>query len=261
MGISSQKNLGQNFLIDKNIAHKAMHWAEIRRGDKVVEIGPGLGMLTGILLEHGAEVYAVELDKTLYTRLQKEFPCDSLHLIHGDGVRFPLGGLESLNVDAVKVVSNLPYAISSPWMENLLQCSPLPSRMVLLMQMETAQRFLSSNDPRSRGAIGIRLCSAYGVVSRHRVSPNCFYPIPRVNSMLLCLGRKDVPFLFSAVTYRHMRSLFQWRRKQLCGIIRRWPDEEVRQKLLQWFISLGKTTIRVEDISVTQWQQLQMYLS
>ena len=118
LGHTPKRFLGQNFLVDGNIVRKSLELAEISEGDTAVEIGPGLGTLTEALLEAGADVWAVERDRTLFEHLgatlAPRFP-QSLHLIEGDAVELPLAGLPAARADACKIVANLPYAISTPY--------------------------------------------------------------------------------------------------------------------------------------------------
>ena len=138
------KKLGQNFLVDANIVRKSLELADVRAGDVVVEVGPGLGTLTGALLERGAKVYAVELDKRLYSHLTEYFAdCPNLSLINADAVNRPLAALPDEVAD-FKIVANLPYAISTPWLDEVLS-GKLPSKMSLMLQKEAALRFAAKN--------------------------------------------------------------------------------------------------------------------
>jgi len=220
--------LGQNFLVDGNIVRKSLELAGIAAGDAVVEIGPGLGTLTSALLEAGAEVWAVEKDRTLHAHLEESlvprFPA-AFHLLEGDAVEHPLAALPADRAAAgFKVVANLPYAIATPWLDEVL-AGPLPSRLVLMLQQEAAQRYVAQPGSKSFGAISIFLQSAYAVAPGHRVDAGCFHPRPDVESYLLNLVRLPEPFVFPAVTKTLIRACFQQRRKQIGGLLReRLPD-------------------------------------
>src|ERR1035437_8056366 len=128
LGHQPKRFLGQNFLVDGNIVRKSLELAGIKPGDAVVEIGPGLGTLTSALLEAGAEVWAVEKDRQLHAHLEetlaKQYP--AFHLLEGDAVERPLAGFApNTSTRPFKVVANLPYAISTPWMDEVLG-GPLP---------------------------------------------------------------------------------------------------------------------------------------
>ena len=130
------KKLGQNFLIDGNIVRKSLELADLASGQAVVEIGPGLGTLTRALLESGHPVWAVERDASLADYMRRELAPDfpDLHLIEGDCLDYPRAELpEAVAATGYQVVANLPYAVSTPWMDALL-AGPLPERMVLMLQ-------------------------------------------------------------------------------------------------------------------------------
>ncbi|MBI4625460.1 MAG: ribosomal RNA small subunit methyltransferase A [Verrucomicrobia bacterium] len=223
LGHQPKRFLGQNFLVDGNIVRKSLALAEVRAGDTVVEIGPGLGTLTCALLESGADVWAVEKDRTLHAhltdKLAPRFP-DGLHLMEGDAVEHPLAGLPSKRVGGgFKIVANLPYAIATPWLDEVL-AGPLPSRMVLMLQQEAAQRFAAQPGSKSFSAISVFLQAAYDVAPGHKVTAGCFFPRPDVESRLLNLVRKPAPFVFPAAAKALVRGCFQQRRKQIGALLR-----------------------------------------
>ena len=116
--LAPQKRLGQNFLVDANVARKSLELAEVQPGDFIVEIGPGLGALSELLLDAGCDVYAIEKDAGLFRYLDEEvYPSypGHFHLIHGDAMDLPTASLPD-DTDSYKIVANLPYAISTPWL-------------------------------------------------------------------------------------------------------------------------------------------------
>ena len=147
LGHRPKKKLGQNFLIDGNIVQKSLDMADLPPHLPIVEIGPGLGTLTKRLLEAGHPVHAVEIDRALFENLESSLApfvkSKQLNLTHGDGVKEPIGSLPE-NVEDYAVVANLPYAISSPWLEALLATARLPIRMVLMLQREAVDRMTSA---------------------------------------------------------------------------------------------------------------------
>jgi len=258
LGHVPKRFLGQNFLIDGNIVRKSLELARIAPGDAVAEIGPGLGTLTGALLEAGAEVWAVEMDRTLHAHLESgralKFP-RTFHLAEGDAVEMPLAGMPATRVPDSKVVANLPYAISTPWMDAVLSAT-LPSRMVLMLQREAAERYSAAPGTKSFGAISIFLQAAYDIAPGHRVSAGCFHPRPEVDSALLNLVRKAHPHVFSADHKALVRRCFQQRRKQIGAVIRELlPEQETK-----WRELLGSegllSSVRAEAIPVATWIKL-----
>jgi len=222
LGHVPRRFLGQNFLVDGNIVRKSLELARISPGDAVVEVGPGLGALTSSLLEAGAEVWAVERDKTLSAHLAADlaprFP-RTLHLAEGDAVELPLAGIPAERAPRCKVVANLPYAISSPWMDAVLS-GPLPSRMVLMLQREAADRYTARAGTKAFGAISVFLQAAFDTAPGHPVSSSCFHPRPDVGSTLLNLVRKSTPHVFGTEHKALIRNCFQQRRKQMGAILR-----------------------------------------
>jgi 16S rRNA (adenine1518-N6/adenine1519-N6)-dimethyltransferase len=232
----------------------------VSSGDTVVEIGPGLGTLTTALLAAGADVWAVEKDATLAaylrTTLLPQFP-DRLHLMEADAVEHPLAGLPSAQAMDFKVVANLPYAISTPWLDALLS-GPLPTRLVLMLQLEAAERYAAAPGTKTFGAISVFLQAAYEVAPGHRVSSGCFHPRPDVDSALLHLVRKPQPYVFPTPTRTFIRGCFQQRRKQIGALLRdRLPDQG--QAWLAILAAAGcSAQTRPEAIPVALWQQLQV---
>ncbi len=259
LGHQPKRFLGQNFLVDGNIVRKSLELAGVAAGDTVVEIGPGLGTLTTALLKVGAEVWAVEKDRTLHAHLAESllphFP-DQFHLLEGDAVEQPLAGLPPERAAAgCKIVANLPYAIATPWLDAVL-AGPLPDRMVLMLQQEATQRYVASPSTKAFGAISVFLQSAYAVAPGHRVDASCFFPKPDIESYLLHLVRRPAPFVFATAAKGLIRNCFQQRRKQIGGLLRpRLPDAGAA-----WIAELAAAglspQIRAEAIPVELWQKL-----
>ena len=260
LGLRPKRFLGQNFLVDGNIVRKSLELGSVAPGDIVVEIGPGLGTLTRALLEAGAEVWAVEKDRALHRHLglalQPDYP-GRLHLIEGDAVEHPLGGLPDTQATAgYKIIANLPYAISTPWMDAVLS-GPLPGRMVLMLQREAADRYAAIPGTKDFGAISIFLQAAYNFTPGHRVSAACFHPRPEVDSCLQVFELKPEPFRFQPAAKAFIRLCFQQRRKQIGALLRHRLDP---QAAAAWCAELAGAGLgpqaRAEGISVALWQRL-----
>jgi 16S rRNA (adenine1518-N6/adenine1519-N6)-dimethyltransferase len=248
-------SLGQNFLIDGNIVRKSLELAQITSGDTVIEVGPGLGTLTKALLNQGAHVWAVEKDPVLFNHLSntlaKQYTSE-LHLLNADAVDHPLAGFKS---SPYKIVANLPYAISTPWLDAVLE-QILPERMVLMLQNEAAQRYCAKPGSKTFGAISIFVQSAYTIAPGHKVAAGCFYPKPDVESYLLHLVKKDTPILFRPETKALIRSIFQQRRKQIGSLLKdRLPDQG--KAWISYITEAGLSSqSRPEEIPVNLWCKL-----
>lgn len=256
------KKLGQNFLVDGNIVRKSVELAELDADSVVVEVGPGLGSLTRALLDSGASVWAVERDATLAAHVRANvLPTHpKLHLTEGDCLDFPLAGLPPECACAgYNIVANLPYAVSTPWMDAVL-AGELPERMVLMLQKEAGDRYAAPHGSKTFGAISIFLQSAFTVHGKHLVSAQCFHPAPKVDSVLLRLDRKADAVRFSPAARECARRIFTQRRKQLGALCKRDPQAEA----LAWFQDLLEQgvppTIRPEDLPIEHWQLLTKHL-
>jgi 16S rRNA (adenine1518-N6/adenine1519-N6)-dimethyltransferase len=262
LGHTPRRFLGQNFLVDGNIVRKSLALGAVAAGDHVVEIGPGLGTLTEALLAAGATVWAVEKDRRLHAYLADALGPrhpERLHLLVGDAIDHPLAGLPPERADSgFKIIANLPYAISTPWMDAVL-AGPLPDRMVLMLQREAAERYVARPETKNFGAISIFLQSAFKLAPGHRVPAACFFPRPEVDSCLLHLARKPVPFVFPPAVKALIRVCFQQRRKQLGALLRRRLAPAALADWLGALASAGRGPhARAEQVPVALWQQLRV---
>jgi 16S rRNA (adenine1518-N6/adenine1519-N6)-dimethyltransferase len=247
------KKFGQNFLVDANVVDKFVRSSGLNEGDIVVEIGPGLATVSKEILKYGAKLFAVELDKKLFRFLSETCGDDkNFNLMRGDAVKFPIAALGKACTN-YKVVASLPYAISSPWVESLLECEHLPQSIALIIQLDAANRFLATHGTKSFGPMSIFLQSVYGKAAAHKISRNSFHPVPSVDSTILFLVKKAKPFLFSWETRQKIREIFTNRRKQV--------EKIARERGLDIGPWLDKNKIpphaRPEQIPLEAWQDFQ----
>lgn len=250
------KKLGQNFLVDANIVRKSLELAKVEAGDLVVEVGPGLGTLTGALLERGAKVYAVEFDKRLFDYLKTIFAGNSnLDLINADAVDYPLAALPA-ETENFKIVANLPYAISTTWLDKVLSAKYLPKRMSLMLQKEAAMRFCAATKSGEYSPISIFLSCAYKAEANHKVSGQCFHPRPAIDSALVSLKLLEQPYLFASNAKNLIRKIFMKRRKQIGAIVKSsGEDFEILSKWLEICSDLPPQS-RPETIDMKYWKLL-----
>ena len=254
-----KKKLGQNFLIDGNIVDKSIQLADLPPSGNVVEIGPGLGTLTRKLLESGQTVHAVELDQRLADNLEntetEAIKNKQLIITKGDAVKHPLGSLPE-TTDQYAIVANLPYAISSAWLESVLNTGRLPIRMVLMMQKEAVERIWANPETKEYHALSIFISNAYEFTEKHQVSRKCFYPSPAVDSMLIRMDLSENYFLFPKIVRVLIRKIFTQRRKQL-GSLAKKEDPVTGQIIFEWLDSINQPySSRPEQISAEQWKRL-----
>lgn len=247
--------LGQNFLVDGNVVRKSVELADIHPGDRVVEVGPGLGTLTRTLVAAGAEVWAVERDATLAAHLSATLAGDArLHLTEGDAMDHPLAGLEGAVDGAFKIVANLPYAISSPWME-LICLGPHPTLLVLMLQREAADRLTAPVGTGHWSALTVQVDLAFERAGLHPVPASCFHPAPKVDSCLLFLRRRPDARRLGPHARKVARMLFTQRRKQVGSSARNlFPGDPAVARWLGDLPSHGlDPTVRPETIPSHAW--------
>lgn len=206
-----KKKTGQNFLIDKKVAEREIEYAEINKNDIVLEIGPGHGILTTLIAKRAKKLVAIEIDAQLVSELRETLPNNVL-LIHEDALKVDFKLLPKFN----KIVSNLPFQISSPITFKLLKLGF--SRAVLIYQKEFANRMVASRGEKhySRLSVGVYYKAHCEIIEN--VSKSCFYPEPIVDACIVRLIPKKVP-PFSVLDERFFfditRELFNHRRKKI----------------------------------------------
>lgn len=194
-GLRAQKALGQNFLVHEDSAKKIVGWSGLQAGEWVLEIGPGLGALTQALTEAGGRVIAVEKDKGLFHFLRdtwQENPPWS-QLLHADALKLDWSTLEVPAHEPLRVVSNLPYSVSTPILEKLLAARKRIRTMSLLVQKEVADRVAALPDTSNYGRLSIWIQTLCDVEKGPKISPGSFYPKPDVDSALLRLTPRTQP--------------------------------------------------------------------
>ena len=231
LGLTPNRALGQNFLVDEGILAAILDSADIA-GRSVLEIGPGLGALTEGLLSRGAKVCAVEIDARLVAALRERFgETPGLTLLHADFLKADwLSMHASLGGGVFDVVANLPYYITTPICTRLFTCA-LPIRtLTLMVQKEAAQRFFAQPGERVYGPLRILCDYAYHAQTLFSVPPHCFVPQPGVESVVVRLESKSMPLLPKLAPF--VDACFAMRRKTLANNLKQLgiPDP---QALLQ----------------------------
>jgi 16S rRNA (adenine1518-N6/adenine1519-N6)-dimethyltransferase len=249
LGVRPSKSRGQHFLVDGRIAHRAIGYADLRASDVVLEIGPGLGVLTRELVQRVKHVVAIESDRRFAEYLRRAIP--EAEIVHADALK-----VEWPDFDAM--VSNLPYQISSPLTFRLL-ATPF-DRAVLMYQWEFAQRMVAApgTEDYSRLSVGVYVRAACTILER--VPRNAFRPQPKVNSALVRLEPRPSPFpiadpdRFDAV----VAALFEHRRKTVeNGLRLAWPSfAESPEALESALVDLPFRGRRVEELTPEDIEQV-----
>jgi 16S rRNA (adenine1518-N6/adenine1519-N6)-dimethyltransferase len=210
-----RKALSQNFLTDPTVLDAIVAAADLRSGDRVVEIGPGLGVLTRRLLAAGASVLAVELDPRLAEYLRRELGAiPTFELIEADALSFH--PREAFAGEPFKMIANIPYHITSPLLHAFLEGERPPELSVLLVQLEVAQRVAAPPGRMSYLSVFVQNIAAPEVVER--VPAAAFEPAPEVDSAILRLGARRDPVVRAdrrEAFYRLVQAGFRHRRKQI----------------------------------------------
>lgn len=230
-----KRRLGQHFLPHRAILTRIADALAPAPGDVVVEIGPGRGALTAILLERGALVTAIEMDHELTPLLRERFP--GLRLIEGDALELDWRAAAGVGpADPLLVGGNIPYNITSPLLDRALQ-SPRPSRIVFLVQKEVAERIAAPAGERAYGALSVGVQAVATVERLFGVPAGAFRPPPRVDSAVVRITPLAEPLVSDAQARPFRRvvvGLFGFRRKQLARALRSftgWDSPKVEQTL------------------------------
>lgn len=217
MHFKAKKKLGQHFLLDQNIQRKIISSLGLSGSDIILEIGSGRGALTKLLCEKAGLVYAVEIDAELCSRLKEEFKsAPNLEIIHADFLKFD--PLPIFKKGRIKVIGNIPYYISSPIIERLLQFSKKISAIFLTLQKEFALRIIARPGSKAYGALSCFVQYYTRPEILFFISRNCFRPAPKVDSAFSCLTPKLellLPRKEEAIFFKIVRAAFSQRRKTL----------------------------------------------
>ena len=255
LGRYARKRLGQHFLVDDDVLQKIVATAELAPGDTVIEVGPGLGVLTRGLAKRAGRVVAVELDDVLAAALKKEMASfTNVAVINKDILKIDAASLSGGK--GYKVVANLPYYITAAVLRHFLAAGPRPELMVLMLQKEVAESITST------GNAGLLANSVrfYGRPSLVTVVPAAsFYPPPKVDSAVLRIDVYPRPALDvsdEGAFFGLLKAAFATRRKQLPNALAAGLGVDKTQ-VLAW---LGAAAIepqrRAESLSLEEWGRL-----
>ncbi|HEV8305495.1 MAG TPA: 16S rRNA (adenine(1518)-N(6)/adenine(1519)-N(6))-dimethyltransferase RsmA [Gemmatimonadales bacterium] len=216
------RRLGQHFLTDRNILRRIVDALDPRPGETVIEVGPGRGSLTEVLLARGLQVVAIERDRALAEQLRFQVSGVRCQVVTGDALQLDWHELHSRHLTPdtrhrLKIIGNIPYAITSPLLEKALT-PPLPERVVFLVQHEVAQRVAAAPGSKAYGALSVGVQAVCRVEKLFAVAPGAFRPPPKVRSALLRLIPRADPLVRPdevAALRAFVTACFGRRRKQL----------------------------------------------
>lgn len=251
-GLAPRRDLGQNFVGDPNTVRRIARLAAVGPGDRVIEIGAGLGSLTLALAETGADVTAVEVDRGIVPVLRSvvaDLP--NVQVVEGDAMAL---GWDTVLAghDRWVLVANLPYNVATPLVADLLDDVPAVHRMLVMVQREVAERFAAVPRTRAYGAVSVKVAYWATASVAGLVPASVFVPRPNVESALASITRRDRPAVDVAPEplFRLVRTAFGQRRKMLRGSLRALVTPDV-------FEAAGiESSRRPEELDVVEWGAL-----
>lgn len=254
--IQLTKSLGQNFLHDQNQLRRIATAAELTRADNVLEVGPGLGPLTELLLAQTGRVLAIEMDLRLVTVLRERLAAaENLELQHADAMDVVRDHARDWH--DWKLVANLPYSVASPLLVELAQNPRRPERLVVTLQLEVARRLMAKVSDDDYGLLTLLVQLRYRPKELFKIPRGCFFPEPNVDSACIVLIRRE-PELLAEERHvdfeRIVRRAFSQRRKMMVKLLKTdWPLEKITaaQERLQL-----RPDVRGEKLSLEQFVEL-----
>lgn len=234
--VAPKKSLGQNFLVDRNVAAKIVRLFSPQQGDVVVEIGPGEGALTGDLLASGCRVIAVEIDPEAAAAVERRFGGE-VEIIRDDILKTDLTGIAARHgAERLRVIGNIPYYITAPILFHLIEHRNVISDTMLMMQREVAERLTALPRTKEYGILSVAI-QTWGEPKRQfNVPPGCFFPRPKVTSTVVSVHFREREGL-KGIEREHqqlVRGAFGKRRKTLQNALTELiPDRDERTEIFR----------------------------
>ena len=248
--VRAKKHLGQHFLTDLSIARDIAESLSLKGYSKILEIGPGMGVLTQFLLERDTETFVIEIDKESVRYLHQHFPVLENHIIEGDFLKLPV---ENLFQEPIAIIGNFPYNISSQILFKALEYKDQIPEMAGMFQKEVAERIASKPGKKAYGIISVLLQTYYDIEYLFTVDAHVFNPPPKVKSGVIRLKRNGTTELPCSETMyvRVVKTAFSQRRKTLRNALK--SLTLVDAKKAEPFLGLRAEQLSVEDfIQLTQ---------
>ncbi len=187
--VKALKRFGQNYLTDSNIINKIISEFSPQPNDNLIEIGPGLGALTEKLLEKARLLTSVEIDRRVIDQLRKKYP--QLNLINADFLELDLSELLINKNEKLRIIGNIPYNLTSPILFKMIESNEIIKDSVLTVQLEVAKRITAKKGTKDYGILAVLMQHFADIKLNFKVSPNVFYPKPKVYSAVIHLFFKE----------------------------------------------------------------------
>ncbi len=257
ISVKPKQSLGQNFLVDDNIARNIVRELHLADDDIVVEIGPGQGALTRHLAGTAKKCIAVEIDGRVVSELRQQFESDGFTVLHKDFLAVALSDIRKTAVDKLRLVGNIPYHLTSPILFKMFAERKSVRDCTIMIQKEVARRIVAKPNSKEYGILSV-FTQFYGTPKiLFSVSPNCFYPKPNVTSAVIRIEMRNEPLfrvdenMFGII----VKTTFGKRRKTLRNSLAYLPFEEsaVKRMIPLLDFPLDK---RPEQLSLEQFAEL-----
>jgi 16S rRNA (adenine1518-N6/adenine1519-N6)-dimethyltransferase len=242
--VRAKKHLGQHFLTDLEIAQNIAHSLDTSRHNSILEVGPGMGILTKYLLNLDSEVFVIEIDKESVRYLKNHFPKLESHIIEGDFLQLPI---EEIFKDKLGIIGNFPYNISSQILFKAVNHKNTISEIVGMFQKEVAERVASPPGKKAYGIISVLLQCYYDIEYLFTVNEDVFDPPPKVKSAVIRLRRNQREYLpcDEKKFIKTVKTAFSMRRKTLRNALKSLNlVDEIKAKK---FLDLRAEQLSVED--------------
>ncbi len=244
--VKAKKSLGQNFLKDENILRKIADSFKVNANDLIIEIGPGMGALTKYLIQKPSSLFCYEIDERMKDILLS-FKSEKVEIIFDDFLRRDLQKDLKQDFEHIYVIANIPYYITTPIIEHLLESAMPISGMTLLVQKEVALRFCASPKTKDYGYFTVFLQHFFEIHKLFDVSPNAFVPKPKVTSSVVQFVRKEKIYDLDVSSFcSFLKQCFQYKRKTLRNNLQQYDWSKIQNILDKYGFSLN---VRAEELS------------
>lgn len=253
MGFQYKKSLGQNFLQDNNILNKIVASVSVGNNDLIIEIGPGHGALTKKLVDMGCDVLAFEVDLRVKEYLDK-INCFNLKVVYQDILQVDFREYDFSKYDKIHVIANIPYYITTPIIEKIINSNINEVDMTLMVQKEVADRFSAKPGSQDYGSVSVYLNYFYDISTLTNVSRHAFYPVPNVDSAVIKLVRHNKYQVTNEEKFfKFVKQCFQYKRKNIRNNLKGYDLEKVSLVLKNYGHDLSS---RAEEFSIIEFIDL-----
>lgn len=247
--VSAKKSLGQNFLHDKNIIEKIVTSNPVREEDLVIEIGPGMGALTRELKRYNSQMLCYEIDERMRPILS-ELEDDKLQVIYGDFlIRDIIDDIKNIDYKHLYIFGNLPYYITTPIIEKVIDSKVNVTGMTIMVQKEVADRFVAKPKTKQYNSLSIYLNYYFDVEKLFNVKNTCFNPVPKVESAVVRFSKKQKSY--DVINEKHFFELinnsFKFKRKTLKNNLKGYDWKKINDILLK---NNYNENVRAEEIDI-----------